>query len=142
VFSKKKINPNTTDTMIGKGSAFEGKIISEASIRIEGKYKGNIQCTGDVTIGEEGSVQSDIEARNVYISGTIHGNITTKGKIIISSTGKLFGNMSAQTFVIDEGGVFQGSSRMPLPESKGSKESDINKDQNEPGQSHLASKAQ
>jgi cytoskeletal protein CcmA (bactofilin family) len=109
---KHAINPNTTDTLIGEGTAFEGRIKSEASIRIEGSITGDIECMGDVIIGEHGSVKSNIAARDIVLAGTVQGNIVTKGKLTITSTGSLLGNINAASFIIEEGGLFQGTSKM------------------------------
>jgi cytoskeletal protein CcmA (bactofilin family) len=109
---KKTLNPNITDTLIGEGSQFEGRIKSEASVRIEGTITGDIECAGDVTVGEQGIVKSNIIARNIIIAGSVHGNILTKGVLKITSTGKLFGNTTTASLMIDEGGIFQGTSKM------------------------------
>jgi cytoskeletal protein CcmA (bactofilin family) len=109
---KKQLNPNITDTLIGEGSQFEGRIKSEASIRIEGAVTGDMECSGDVTIGEQGVVRSNIIARNIIIAGSVHGNIMTKGILKITATGKLYGNTTAASLMIDEGGIFQGTSKM------------------------------
>jgi len=42
----------------------------------------------------------------------VQGNIITKGKLTITSTGSLQGNISAASFIIEEGGLFQGNSKM------------------------------
>lgn len=107
-----KVDPNTTDTLIGEGSIFEGKIKSQAGVRIEGQIIGDIECEGDVTVGEKGVVQSNIEARNVIIAGTVNGNIQARSKLSIKQKGKLFGNMSAVSISIEEGSIFEGTSRM------------------------------
>lgn len=113
MFKKKKtINPNTTDTVIGEGSHFEGRIKSEASIRVEGHINGDIECLGDVTVGENGIAKSNITARNVTIAGTVNGNVTTKGTLTITSTGQLIGNTASHSLIIAEGGIFQGQSKM------------------------------
>ncbi|MNH99337.1 Polymer-forming cytoskeletal [compost metagenome] len=115
MFKSKKqisINPNTTDTLIGAGTSFEGRIKSEASIRIEGQLTGDVVCAGDVIVGEKGIVKSHISARDVTIAGNVHGNVITQGKLIITSTGSLYGNTTSASFIIDEGGVFQGMSKM------------------------------
>jgi cytoskeletal protein CcmA (bactofilin family) len=109
---KKQLNPNVTDTLIGEGTQFEGRIKSEASIRIEGAVTGDMECTGDVTIGELGVVRSNIIARNIIIAGSVHGNIITKGILKITATGKLYGNTTSASLMIDEGGIFQGTSKM------------------------------
>jgi cytoskeletal protein CcmA (bactofilin family) len=111
---KKQMNPNITDTLVGEGSLFEGRIKSEASLRIEGMVTGDMECTGDVTVGEHGVVKSNIAARNIIIAGSVHGNIMTKGILKITSTGKLYGNTTAASLMIDEGGIFQGTSKMEV----------------------------
>jgi cytoskeletal protein CcmA (bactofilin family) len=108
----KQMNPNITDTLVGEGSQFEGRIKSEASLRIEGMVTGDTECTGDVTVGEHGVVKSNIIARNIIIAGSVHGNIMAKGILKITATGKLYGNMTAASLMIEEGGIFQGSSKM------------------------------
>jgi cytoskeletal protein CcmA (bactofilin family) len=108
----KQMNPNITDTLVGEGSHFEGRIKSDASLRIEGMVTGDMECTGDVIVGEHGVVKSNILARNIIIAGSVHGNIMTKGILKITATGKLYGNTTAASLMIDEGGIFQGTSKM------------------------------
>lgn len=107
-----KVDLNSTDTLIGEGSVFEGKIKSEAGVRVEGQIIGDIECEGDVTVGEKGVIQSNIIARNVIIAGTVTGNIQARSKLSITAKGKLFGNMSAASISIEEGSIFEGTSRM------------------------------
>jgi len=116
---QRKIDPDTTDTLIGEGTVFEGKIRSEAGVRVEGKIYGDIECKGDVTIGEKGVLYSNVQARQVELAGTVHGNVTAQGQLTIRSTGKLYGNLTAQRLNIEAGAIFQGSSKMTggeLPE--------------------------
>lgn len=127
---KSKIDPNMTDTLIGEGTRFEGKIKSEAGIRIEGHLTGDIDCAGDVTIGEKGTANSNIRARHVVLAGKVNGNITASGSLTIKSTGRLLGNLTAQELSIEPGGIFQGNSKMEtgkeasgMPEEK--KEQDM-----------------
>jgi cytoskeletal protein CcmA (bactofilin family) len=112
--NKKKTNPKATDTLIGGCTICEGKIISEASLRIEGQMNGDIECAGDITIGENAVVECSIHARDVILAGKVNGNIHTKGKLTVLSTGVLIGNIDVRSFVIQEGGIFQGSSMMNL----------------------------
>ena len=112
----RKINSDITDTFIGDGTVFEGKIRSAAGLRLEGKLNGDLECEGDVVIGESGIANSNITARNVILAGQITGNVTIKGKLTITSTGKLYGNMSSATLTIEEGGLFQGNSIMDQDE--------------------------
>ncbi|WNR43939.1 bactofilin family protein [Paenibacillus roseipurpureus] len=108
----KRIDAKTTDTLIGASTICEGKIMTEASLRIEGQWNGDIECAGDITIGENAVVQSNIHARDVIVAGKVKGNIHTKGKLIVTSSGVLIGNIDVRSVIIEEGGIFQGSSAM------------------------------
>ncbi|HZG86103.1 polymer-forming cytoskeletal protein [Paenibacillus sp.] len=112
MFKGKRIDVAATDTLIGEGSVFEGTIKSEASLRIEGRMLGDIECSGDVTVGEGGEAQSNIAARNVVIAGVVRGDVTTRGTLTLTATGKLYGNVRCQSLVVNAGAVFQGASRM------------------------------
>ncbi len=108
---KKKIDPKSTDTVIGEGTILEGTTRSEASIRIEGTINGTIDCVGDVTIGEKGIVKSNVSANDITIAGVLTGEANAKGKLTITSKGKLIGNLYYATIVIEEGGIFLGESK-------------------------------
>lgn len=108
----KSIDPNSTDTLLGEGTQFEGNLNSEASIRIEGGIVGDIDCKGDVTIGDNGNAQSSITARNVIIAGKVKGNVNAVEKLTITPTGQLHGNAISKKLIIDDGGIFMGNSQM------------------------------
>jgi cytoskeletal protein CcmA (bactofilin family) len=124
MFGQKKqtIHPDSTDTLIGRGSSFEGTVKSEAGIRIEGNIKGQIQSVGDVVIGDEGEALSDISARNITIAGIVRGDLAISGKCTITSKGQLFGNCTAHALVIEEGGRFDGTSKMQSSEQETAKQ--------------------
>ena len=109
---KKFIDTKTTDTLIGESTRCEGHIVSEASLRIEGWVHGDIECAGDVTIGENAVLHSNIQAREVIIAGKVRGDISTTGKLTILHTGELIGNINVRSFTIQDGGLFQGTSSM------------------------------
>ncbi|WP_309122402.1 polymer-forming cytoskeletal protein [Paenibacillus sp.] len=112
MFKSKRVDVSATDTLIGEGSAFEGKIASETSLRVEGRMIGDIECGGDVAIGESGKATSNIDARNVVIAGVVHGNVSARGTLTLTGTGRLYGDASADSLVVAEGAVFQGMCKM------------------------------
>lgn len=101
-----------TDTLIGQGTHAEGKMECEAGLRIEGEFRGDIDCHGDVIIGECGIARSNINARDVTIAGKVFGDVTTKGRLTITATGQVHGNINAQSFIMQDGGIFTGACRM------------------------------
>lgn len=96
------------DVMIGKNSTFEGTLHSGGSIRIDGKTTGDIRADGEVIIGHDAICIGNIDSRNIEISGQVTGDITSAGCMKIYESGLLKGNIEVTSFVIDEGGVFEG----------------------------------
>ncbi|MBW7476751.1 polymer-forming cytoskeletal protein [Paenibacillus oenotherae] len=112
MFKDNKRPAAKTDTLIGQGTHMEGKMISEAGIRIEGEYWGDIECRSEVIVGECGIAKSSITASDVTIAGKIYGDIATKGRLTITATGQLHGNATVGMLLIQEGGQLNGTCRM------------------------------
>jgi cytoskeletal protein CcmA (bactofilin family) len=100
------------DTIVGINTLVEGTIKTDASMRVEGKVNGEIYCQGDLTVGAEGVVNATINGRNIRIAGEVIGDIKATGTVHIESKGKLVGNIHMKSFIIDEGGIFEGQSKM------------------------------
>lgn len=113
--NRKEMKPRTTDTLIGTGTVIEGKLHSEASIRVDGTVRGNIQCKGDLYIGEKAVLHSDVEAANIHHAGKIHGTVTTEGTLFIAKSGKIYGDLEVARIQIAEGAVFEGTIIMKTP---------------------------
>ncbi len=109
---KKNNAPDNLDTLIGSKTIFEGVLMSNESICIEGTVKGKVECRGSVEIRQGGKVKADIVAENALVGGQVNGNITAKNKLEITSTGRVKGDIETSRLVIAEGVVFEGSCRM------------------------------
>ncbi|REK56532.1 MAG: cell shape determination protein CcmA [Thermobacillus sp.] len=109
---KSRSDSAATDTYIGPGSAFEGRLESDGSIRIEGRVTGSVHSKGDVSIGETGVVEADITARNIVIAGTVTGNVQATEKLTIKPKGTLTGDILTALLEINEGARYEGNSRM------------------------------
>ena len=114
MFDKKETNVKQEEihTIIGKESSFEGKLVFDGIVRIDGNFKGNINAKGKLIVGETAIIEADIEAVSIILSGEIKGNITASDKIEVRSKGRFTGNISTPSLVIEEGASFNGSSTM------------------------------
>jgi len=97
------------DVIIGLDSSIDGDIISEGSVRIDGKVSGSVNSKGDVIIGDHAVVNADVVANYCEISGTVTGNVHSGTQLKIFRSGKLNGNITVSSFTIEEGGIFQGN---------------------------------
>ncbi|MCM3700034.1 polymer-forming cytoskeletal protein [Paenibacillus macerans] len=112
---KDRKNPaGLTDTLIGQGSSIEGKLECKSNLRLEGKFSGEIECLGQIVIGETGEAHSNIQGGEVIVAGKVVGDILTGGKLTITSNGQVEGNVDVAKLIILEGGQLNGSSKMEL----------------------------
>lgn len=101
-----------TDTLIGQGTTFEGTIQTEANLRIEGEFHGEITSQSEIIIGEYGVAKAEIKCLNLTIAGQLHGDVTVTGRLIITPSGQLNGNAIVQSIIVQEGATFNGQCKM------------------------------
>jgi cytoskeletal protein CcmA (bactofilin family) len=97
---------------LGKDTEFEGKLSFSGTVRIDGRFKGEILTEGVLIVGESAVMESEVRVSRIIVSGEIRGNIFAEEKIEILKPGRVFGNIQAPLVVIEEGVVFEGNCRM------------------------------
>jgi cytoskeletal protein CcmA (bactofilin family) len=97
---------------LGEETSFEGKLIFEGTVRIDGKFHGEIHTDDIVIIGETADVNAEINAGEIIISGNVKGNIFARDSLEVLAPGKVYGNILTPKLMIQEGVVFEGTCRM------------------------------
>ena len=100
------------ETIIGKGTEIKGSVKAQGIVRIDGKFEGDLECGADVIIGEEGRCNADIKARHLTVGGELNGNVAITGKLELTSTGRIYGDVSVDSLIVRDGGVFKGNCEM------------------------------
>lgn len=103
---------NHQTTILNEDASFEGKLDFEGNVLINGKFKGEIFSTGELTIGQTGVVEGKVQIGTIHIFGEIRGNISAKEKIEINSPAIVRGDIVAPSLIIKEGAVFEGNCSM------------------------------
>jgi cytoskeletal protein CcmA (bactofilin family) len=106
-------------TLLGRGAAFEGKLTFDGTVRIDGRFKGEVFSDDVLVIGEGAHVEAEIDIGEVIIQGTVVGNIKAKRSIEIHAPGRVKGDLHTPSLQIDKGVIFEGRSFMenaaPIP---------------------------
>ncbi len=122
MLSKKEREPaadsGEINAFLGKGTDFNGKLTFEGTVRLDGKFSGEIFSPGILIIGETATVDANINVNTLIVSGKLTGNIDAKARVEIHAPGKLYGNINSPVLVIDEGVIFEGSCKMETKDSK------------------------
>ena len=74
--------------------------------RIVGYFGMNL---GFVTIGANGKITAEIQAKTVMVIGEVVGNITADDKVEVAATGSMRGDIVAPRVVLADGARFKGS---------------------------------
>ena len=105
--------PVTTTTAdqatIGKSLVIKGEVTGSESLYIDGRVEGSINLAGNrVTIGRNGVVAANINAREIVVLGKVRGNLTASDRVDIRSDGSLTGDVIAARISIEDGAFFKG----------------------------------
>ena len=115
--------PVTTTTAdqatIGKSLVIKGEVTGSESLYIDGRVEGSINLSGNrVTVGRNGVVAANINAREIVVLGKVRGNLTASDRVDIRSDGSLTGDVIAARISIEDGAFFKGGIDIRKPEGK------------------------
>jgi len=99
------------DTVLGPTSTIEGDLSTRGNIRLDGKFTGTLDITGNVLVGETANIDADIDAANISIAGIVRGNVTGN-KVQLLHTARVWGDVSADSFSMEEGAFIDGKISM------------------------------
>ncbi len=105
----KDTNAKRIDTVIGKDTAFKGTLEAEGTIKIDGRFEGDIAAAGDLLVGETGFVQGTTVAKNITVSGQLLGKVEARGKLELLPTARVQGELKMTLLVVEEGAFLQGN---------------------------------
>ena len=97
---------------IDQGSEFSGKLSFKDTVRIDGKFDGQISSENTLIVGETGVVKAEIRSEVVIISGEVHGDVHARSQITLHKTASVYGNLHTQSLMIEDGAHFNGSVEM------------------------------
>jgi len=94
---------------IGKSLVIKGEVTGSESLYIDGRVEGSINLSGNrVTVGRNGVVSANINAREIVVLGKVRGNLTASDRVDIRSDGSLTGDVLAARISIEDGAFFKG----------------------------------
>lgn len=109
---KNNIKGEDQVTIIGTGVVIDGKLSSNSDVRIDGTVKGDIKAEGNVTVGESGEVNGQINAEIITLGGKITGSVNAKEKLVLEAKALLKGDIITKILVVEAGAKFDGNSKM------------------------------
>ena len=93
-------------------SEVEGTGTFGGTAMLNGKFKGLIQSTDTLIVGDKGVVNANINGGCVLIRGEVVGNVVATERLELRGSARVFGDVETPVLVIDEGVLFEGHCRM------------------------------
>jgi len=102
---------------IGKSVVVKGELSGSEDLFVDGQVEGSIALRGQsLTVGPNGRVRANIEARNVILHGQVDGNVTASERVELRKSASLTGDIATARIAIDDGAYFKGTIDIQKPE--------------------------
>ena len=106
-------------TTIGQSVTIKGDLTANEDLTIEGQVEGKVQLDQHtVTVGADGRVTAELQAKVVNVQGKTTGNITASEKITLHEGSTVQGDLTAPKVAIAEGALFKGKIDMQSGKSQ------------------------
>jgi cytoskeletal protein CcmA (bactofilin family) len=94
---------------ISQGIRIKGEVTGSEDLYIDGVVEGKLNLTnGSLTIGPNGHVKADVNAREVVVRGQIEGKVSGRDKVQLLGTGQIHGEVQTERLAIEEGASLRG----------------------------------
>lgn len=100
------------DAFLGKNTNFNGTLVFDGLVRIDGNFEGNIKTNDVLVIANSGSVKAEVTAGEVKISGKFDGIINAKTKVELFKPAYITGTINTPAIQMEEGVIFNGACEM------------------------------
>ena len=111
--------PARKESLIADDITIEGKIEGAGSVRIAGKFKGDVSVQGDLTIEVGAKLTGSVRADKVTIAGELEGNVEQATRVDLMATGMVAGDLKAGSLTVAAGARMRGSTNFGWDENKG-----------------------
>ncbi len=100
--------PNLSESILASGLTIEGKIEGDGSVRIAGRFKGNINVKGELTIEPGASIDGQMNADTILVGGEVKGQIVARSRVEFKESGTLIGDLKAGSLTVAAGSKMRG----------------------------------
>ena len=96
------------ESVIASDLTIEGKIIGSGHVRIAGRFKGDVQVDGNVTLDTGAHLEGLVKASVVVVGGELLGNIENAKRVELLEGGVISGDVKAGSLTVAAGSRMRG----------------------------------
>lgn len=103
------IEKSEIKAFLGPGSQFEGKLLFNEIVRLDGTFRGEITSKDTLIVGQTADLQAEVNVGTLIISGRFKGNIKAAQRVELRAPAQLEGNIETPVLVVEEGVVLNST---------------------------------
>ena len=100
--------PEMKESVIASDLTIEGKIVGSGHVRLAGRFKGDVQVDGNITIDHGATVDGQVRAQTVIVGGELKGNIDNAKRVELLEGGVITGDVKAGSLTVAAGSRMRG----------------------------------
>lgn len=121
MFSKKEKDPMRKESslekseikaFLGPGSQFEGKLVFNEIVRLDGAFRGEITSHDTLIVGDSADIQADVQVGTFILSGRFKGNVKAKTRVELRSPAQVDGTIETPALSVEDGVTLNGTITM------------------------------
>ena len=101
-------SPAMKESVIASDLTIEGKIQGAGHVRIAGRFKGDVDVKGDLTVEQGAKLDGSVKADKVIVAGELDGNIHSANRVELLATCAMNGDIKADTLTVASGSRLRG----------------------------------
>ena len=126
MFNKKGKEPMRKETPIekseikaflGPGSQFEGKLVFNEIVRLDGAFRGEVTSHDTLIVGESADIQADVQVGTLILSGRFKGNVKAKTRVELRAPAQVDGTIETPALSVEDGVTLNGTITMNIGEN-------------------------
>src|SRR6476469_5809341 len=111
--------PARKESLIAADITIECKIEGGGSVRSAGKFKGDVNVQGDLTIDAGAKLTGGVRADKVTIAGELEGNVEQATLVDLQHSGVIIGDVKAGSLTVAAGARLRGQAEFGWDDGKG-----------------------
>ena len=97
---------------LGEGTEFKGVLSFQGTVRIDGRFEGEVVGDELLVVGEQGVVRATVDVGTLVSNGRIEGTIRAKERVELLASSTVIGKISTPCLVVMDGATLNGTCDM------------------------------
>jgi cytoskeletal protein CcmA (bactofilin family) len=102
----------TLNGFVDSGCTLRGELEFSNSFRVDGRIEGTIRSRSELMVGEDGSVDGEIDVARCLVGGQVRGTIKASEKLVLLASAKVWAEIHAPAVVMEDGAFLEGKVNM------------------------------